>query len=275
MLDTSLHSKEGTRYRYDHPRMYPDVMNDMFLSSKDLGPGDYIGGYDLRLTDGASLDDRAVARDGKYVLFVFGSLTCPVTESAAEGLRLLSGIYKARVRFVMVNVREAHPGRKLPQPKTFDSKMEHAIALKRHHGFDFDVACDDIDGSFHRRFGARPNSAYMVDPHGKILFLAQWANETSAIDDAISAVLIGKGPKNPKITNTFHAMTQMVGFMRPVMRAAGRGATIDTWKVAPPLGILMMLERFFFFLRPKNRGLPSMVLMMGLMAAAILASRYT
>ena len=275
MLDNSPHSKDGTRYRYDHPRMYPDVMNDMFLSSKDLGPGDYVGGFDLRLTDQSNLNDRSVAIDGKYVLFVFGSLTCPVTESAAEGLKLLNSVYKARVRFVMVNVREAHPGRKLPQPKTFDSKMEHAIALKRHHGFDFDVACDDIDGSFHRRFGARPNSAYMIDPHGKILFLAQWANETSAIDHAIKAVVSGSAPKKPVITNTFHAMTQMVGYMKPVMKAAGRGATIDTWKVAPPLGFLMLLQNFFWFLRPNSRGLPSMVLMMGLIAAAVVLARST
>ncbi|MCH8088245.1 MAG: hypothetical protein IIC81_10435, partial [Chloroflexi bacterium] len=55
--------------------------------------------------------------------------------------------YGDRVRFVLVAVREAHPGSDAPQPRTFDEKVEHAKQLRDLHGHEFEVAVDDIDGT--------------------------------------------------------------------------------------------------------------------------------
>jgi len=82
-----------------------------------------------------------------------------MTDNAAPGLNALHLRFGRRVRFVMVNVREAHPGRAIPQPGTLDAKMAHAMRLRELHGFEFDVAVDDLNGTLHRALGAKPNAA--------------------------------------------------------------------------------------------------------------------
>ena len=256
---------QAREYRYDHPRLYPDIVNDMFVRASDLGPGDDVAPFNLATIDGGSFRSSDLAAVGKPVLLVFGSRTCPVTESAAPGLKRLHAVHGERVRFVMVNVREAHPGHTIAQPQTFDQKRRHAVDLKDHHHLPFEVAVDDIDGTFHRAFGSRPNSAFLISPAGKIVFGAQWANETEAIDNALAAVASGQAPRQPAVTRTFHAMTWMIGHMSPVLKAAGKGASFDTWSVVPPLGAMMALSNLFFFLPREQRGLPAMLLMLGVM----------
>ena len=260
-------------YRFDHPRIR-DIINDMYIRKHESGPGDKVKPFDMETTDGGFLKSIDVSAKGLPVLLVFGSRTCPVTESAAEGLKQLHAIYGNEVRFVMVQVREAHPGQTIGQPKTPAEKLHHAQDLKRHHNLPFEVAVGDIDGTFHRSLGSRPNSAYLIDPSGTILFRAQWPNETEAIAGALGAILSGKKPPTPKVTRTFHAMTQTIGYMNPVLDAAGKGACLDTWKVAPPMGVMMTVSDLIFFLPPNKRGLPAMIFVMvtlALVAAAVIS----
>jgi hypothetical protein len=258
-------------YRFDHPRIRA-IINDMYIRKHEPGPGDRVKPFDMETTDGGFLKSIDVSAKGQPVLLVFGSRTCPVTESAAEGLRQLHATYGDKVHFVMVQVREAHPGQTIGQPKTPAEKLHHAQDLQRHHNLPFEVAVDDIDGTFHRSLGARPNSGYLIDPSGTILFRAQWANETQAIAGALGAVLAGNIPAAPKVTRTFHSMTQTIGYMSPVLDAAGKGARLDTWKVAPPMGVMMTVSGLFFFLPPNKRGLPAIILMTGVVVAILAAA---
>ena len=261
-------------YRFEHPRIYPDIVNDMFIRASDAGPGDKVTPFDLQTTDGGRLRSADLAAAGRPVLLVFGSRTCPVTESAGEGLRALYADFGGAIRFVMVQVREAHPGKSIGQPQTFEQKLRHAVNLRQHHELPFEVAVDDIDGTFHRALGARPNSAYVIDPSGTILFRAQWANETRLIGEALAAIAAGATPPSPAVTRTLHAITQMTGYMRPVLDAAGEGARLDTWKVVPPMGVMMAVSDWFFFLPRPERGLPAMILTMVAMVA-LAASAFT
>lgn len=261
----------GNNYRFDHPRI-SDILNDMYIRAGDLGPGDPIGMFDLLTTEGARFSSADLEARWQPVLLIFGSRTCPVTEDAADGLRHLHGIYGDRVRFVMIQVREAHPGRNIGQPKTFGQKLRHAIDLKAHHQLPFDVAVDDIDGTFHRRLGARPNSAYVIDPTGFIVFRAQWANETEAIGEALHAVAARRTPARQTVTRTPHAIMRMLGHVGPVLDAAGVGARLDTWKVAPPMAMMMTVADRLVFLPRSRRGLPAMALTMGAIAVVVVAA---
>jgi hypothetical protein len=60
--------------------------------------------------------------------------------------------------------------------------------------------------------------------------------------------------------------------MSPVLDAAGKGARLDTWKVAPTMGVLMTLSDLFFFLPRNKRGLPAMTLLMGFTAGIFAAA---
>ena len=265
---TTTHPAAPARpYRYDHPRLYPDLLNDMFVSSGEPGPGDRVTAFDLPTTDGGRLRSSNLQAEGRPVLLVFGSRTCPVTESGADGLKELHATFGAKVRFVMVQVREAHPGEAIPQPHTLEEKTRRAGSLKAHHGLPFEVAVDDIDGTLHRSLGARPNGAYVLDPSGTILFRAQWGNETQAIGEALTAIVAGNAPPRPAVTRTLHAISHTIGYMSPVLDAAGKGARLDTWKMAPPMGVMMTLADLFSFLPRGRRGLPAMILTMALAAA--------
>jgi peroxiredoxin len=267
-------------YRYEHPRLYPYVLNDMIISKNEAGPGDKVAAFDLPTTDGGRVSSVDLKAKGQPVLLVFGSLTCPITEGGAEGLKQLHSIYGEKVRFVMIKVREAHPGWTIGQPQTFEEKRSQALDLKSHHNFPFEVAIDDIDGTFHSSLDSRPNSAYVIDPSGTILFRAQWANETRSIGEALEAIVAGKNPPAPFVSRTMHSIAQALGYAKSVHDAAGKGALLDTWKVVPPLGVMMLLTDLFFFLPRNMRGLPAMLLTMGLMTAAmagivILIARFT
>lgn len=257
---------EGNRYRYDHPRLFPDVINDMVMGDHDLGAGDGLRPPALTLLDGTTIDSwRSV--DGRPTLIIFGSRTCPVTISAAPALGRLHGRFETVVRFLLVYVREAHPGGSIPQPRTLEQKLRHAAALRAELRLPFEVAVDDIDGGLHRQLGARPNSAYIVDWDGIILFRAQWANVDRPLERALADLANARPIRRRETTSTMTAVARMIGFMAPVHAAAGKGARRDTWVVMPPLGLMMLISEAFFFLPRSWRGLPTIVMTMTMLIA--------
>lgn len=249
-----------TGYRIEHPTMRM-VLADLRIPASDPGPGDEAPPFTLLATDGRTIDHDDLRRDGRPTLLVFGSLTCPVTESAGDGLRDLHDRYGDRVRFVLVNVREAHPGARTPQPATLEEKRAHALLLAEHHRLPFEVAVDDIEGTAHRAFGPRPSSAYLIDPDGRIVFRAHWSNVTAAIEPAVAAAASGAPPPKRDVGATMRAMAAMIGHAPTAFRSAGAGATRDTWRAAPPFGAMIAASRLFGFLHPSRRGVPVMAMM--------------
>ncbi|OBJ87475.1 alkyl hydroperoxide reductase [Mycobacterium gordonae] len=254
-------------YRFEHPSMGM-VLRDMRIPRTDPGPGDVIPNLRVTTTDGAVIDNASLRRDGRPALIVFGSLTCPITESAGDGLRELHARYGEAVRFVLINVREAHPGASTPQPQTDHQKFEHATRLKQRHRLPFEVATDDLDGTLHRAFGPRPSSAYLVDPSGEILFRAHWSNVTPAIEQAVAAAASGRRPPRGEVGQTMRAMARMTGYARQAFATAGRGATRDTWKIAPPFAVMIAISTMFGFLRPSHRGIAAMITLVLVTVAA-------
>ncbi|MGE3795860.1 MAG: redoxin domain-containing protein [Dehalococcoidia bacterium] len=268
---TPVLRQPAIEYRFEHPRL-SDIVHDMFIRHDELGPGDQIPAFDMPTTEGGRFSSSQLAAMGVPTLIVFGSRSCPVTESGADGLVGLHERFGRRIRFVMVQVREAHPGDSIVQPRTAEEKWRHASALKRRYRLPFEVAVDDVDGTLHRALATRPNSAFVIDPGGTILVRVQWANETEAIGDALEAIVRGQAPPLPTISHTLSAMTRTMGFMSAALDAAGPGARLDTWKVAPPMALMMHAADVFFFLPREKRGLPAMALVTALVlgvAAAV------
>ena len=171
-------------------------------------------------------------------LLIFGSYTCPVTDGAAPGLNELHARFGDRVRFVMVNVREAHPGKTVPQPETLDEKTAHADQLRDFHGFQFEVAVDDIGGTLRRAVSPKPNSAYLLGKDRTILFRAQWANDTKALAQALEAVVAGESPRRSESGGVFLPMLKVMRYIAPALDRAGGGAWGDMWRAAPPVAAL-------------------------------------
>ncbi len=240
----------GTKYRFDHLAIGL-VMGDMRFAADDPGPGDRIPEFDLPTLDGGRFQSADLAEKGPALL-VFGSSTCPVTESAGPGLNELHAQFGEQVRFVMVNVREAHPGASVPQPKSAEEKREHAAMLRELHGFDFEVAVDDIDGTLHRALGPKPNSAYVIGKDGTILFRAHWANDTKAIGDALAAVVAERSLRRAKSGGTMRSVMRSLRYVAPVLDRSGKGAWRDMWLVAPPITIVAYAWRLSRRLRGRG-----------------------
>ena len=247
----------GRRYRFDRPTLRT-VLADLRIPADHPGPGDKMPSFDLPTTDGRRFNSADVAARGRPLVLVFGSLTCPITESAGPGVVDLHRRYGDAVDFVAVNVREAHPGARLRQPQLAESKMRHARALKSHHGFDFPVAVDDIDGTVHRAFGTRPSSAYVIDATGTIVFRAHWSNRVAALEDAVRAVHEGRAPKRATAGQTVRALAGMAGPGDVALQTAGRGALRDFWLVAPPVAAYLALSRVFRRVSKRARGTASL-----------------
>ena len=223
----------GQRYRFEHLAL-PTVLRDMYYSKDDPGPGDRVPDFDLPTLGGGRFRSIDLGETGPALL-IFGSSTCPVTDSAAPGLNQLHARFGDRVRFVMVNVREAHPGKAVPQPKALDEKTAHAEQLRDLHGFEFEVAVGDIDGTLHRALSPKPNSAYVLGKDRTILFRAQWANDTKALAEALEAIAAGESPRRTQSGGIVRPMIRFMRDVAPVLDRAGGGAWGDMWLVAPPM----------------------------------------
>jgi hypothetical protein len=252
-------------------------LRDLRIPATDPGPGDLMPSFDLPTTVGGRFASDQFDGTGQPTLVVFGSLTCPITESAGEGLVRLHRRYGSSVRFVLVDVREAHPGESAPQPMDPVDKVRHAEQLAEHHQLPFEVAIDDIDGSLHRAVGTRPSSAYLVDPDGTIVFRAHWSNLTEDLDEALAAVVEGRAVPNPTVGGTIRSMAKMTGYAPAAFDNAGPGAMADTWRAAAPFAAMITMSKLFGFLPPERRALPTMVTLAaalaGIVAAIVLVAR--
>ena len=223
----------GRRYRYEHIAL-PLVLQDMSFGKDDPEPGDRVPKFDLPTLDGGRFRSTDLGETGPAFL-IFGSYTCPVTENSAPGLKELHKRFGDRIRFVMAAVREAHPGKAVPQPQTFGQKMAHAQLLRDIHGFEFEVAVDDIDGTLHRALSPKSNSAYLLGKDGVILFRAHWANDTKALAAALDAIAAGNAPRRSQSGGVVRPAIRAVPYIAPVLDRAGRGAWGDMWRVVPPI----------------------------------------
>lgn len=246
----TLPAHVGARYRFEHLALSL-VMADLRFTAQDLRPGDRVPAFDLPLVGGGRFRHPEPAAIGPTLL-VFGSATCPATDQAIPGLRDLHGRFGDKVRFVLVNVREAHPGGNFPQPRSAEAKQENACRLEELYALPFAVAVDDLDGTLHRALGTKPNSAYLLAKDGTILFRAHWAGDTPALTAALEDVAAGQLPSQSTSGGVLRPMLRMLRHIAPVLDRAGRGAWADMWRVAPPLtAMAWVLRRVGWGARPR------------------------
>jgi len=142
-----------------------------------------------------------------------------------------------------VNVREAHPGANVPQPRSFEEKRAHAALLRDVHDLSFEVAIDDIEGSLHRAMSPKPNSAYLLGSDGSILFRAHWANATGDLEAALGNVTSGLPLRRTESRGPTRPVWPTVRYVARVLDRAGSGAWNDMWRAAAPMAAAAWLFR--------------------------------
>lgn len=253
----------GDAYRYNR-FSHKLLFRDLRFSSDALAPGDVLAAYELPTLDGGSVQiggDRE-----RPLLLVTGSITCPMTDSAMPVIDALHEEFGDRVEFVLLNVREAHPGAHFPQPVTDEQKLGHARSLQERHDVPFTIAVDTLDGELHQRLDAKPNAAFLLDATGEVVFRAQWARDDRSIRKALQSVLAGTAPAKNRSRAMLGPIARAMGSVDDVMRTAGPGATRDLWWSASPMATAGLVARLFRFKRKDHRGIAAVAVVGALMA---------
>ena len=241
-------------YRYDHFTTKLLIHDGSFHKGAKR-PGETLPEFDLPTTDG----DRVATQDfvGDRPLFlVTGSITCPMTASAMPSVKRLYAQCGEDVAFVMLNVREAHPGENYPQPGTMEEKMDHARTLKDFYQLPWPVAVDDLEGTLNIAMDAKPNSAYLIDREGKIVFRSVWARD---LKGSIRRALESAAREEPLAKDESRALLRPVilasGVIDEVMKRAGPTALRDHWRSNFPLQLAARVASWFRPLSPDWRGI--------------------
>ncbi len=259
-------------YRYKHFTTAL-LMRDLRFQKGAAAPGDAFPDFELITTEGARLTNDDIFGD-KPVIFVFGSMTCPMTASAAPSVQELYDEFGDRVSFIMMYVREAHPGESFTQSETIEEKLEHARALKDFYGIQWTVAADNVDGDLHRALDPKPNSAFLTDNECTILFRSLWASDYGALRQALKAVSAGRKPETSQSVRMIGPVVRAMGHVQEVMKRGGPQAARDLWLAGFPMALTGRIATFFSPLSPDKRGIAAasvlalgMLAMIGLVAA--------
>ena len=243
-------STSGSTYRYDRFRL-SHMLADMRFDPDTPTTGDRLPQLDLDTLDGERITFEDLAHPH---LFVFGSNTCPMTASARNVLGALYREFGDKVSFVLVQVREAHPGEHIPQPSSVEEKRAHARRLRETLGVEFTVAVDDLDGSFHSSLDPKPNAAYLVDTQGEILFRSMWSSDEQGLRTALTATIQGRTPDQRQSTRLLQPTLGALGHVGPVIDDAGPRARRDLLRSAPPMLLGARLAGLFRGVSPDRRG---------------------
>ena len=116
--------------------------------------------------------------NGKWVVIETGSSTCSMYTKNIPDMKAVQDDFPDVV-FLMIYVREAHPGERLHEHRSFDEKVKAAKLVKPRYNEQRRVLVDTIGGDFHRGYGSMPNILYVIRPDGTVHYRSNWATAES------------------------------------------------------------------------------------------------
>jgi hypothetical protein len=182
-----------------------------------------------------------------------------MTASSAPSVQDLHKEFGDRVEFVMLYVREAHPGEYFAQSETMEDKLESARALKEIYGIDWTVAADNVEGDLHQALDPKPNAAFLIDSDGVILFRSIWAADYGALHQALDDAATGRAMLNTESTRLIGPVVRAMGVVREVMERGGPQAVRDLWRAGFPMALAGRVATLFKPLTPDQRGIASVI----------------
>ncbi|MDO6591797.1 hypothetical protein DS901_16445 [Loktanella sp. D2R18] len=201
---------------------------------------------DIDVTTLSGAKRRLLDFDGDFLVLELGSITCPLFQTRRKAMAAMDAIYP-NVASAVLYVREAHPGKDIPNHDDFGQKQACAQRLAEVDGETREILADDFDGSGHRAFGGMPNAVFVINRNGCVVFRAAW-NNPKVTKSALDALVAGR-PATTK--NYFRPATPKIAVQ--TLRKAGKGAAADFFKSLPALVWQNVVKRNLrvLFNRPK------------------------
>lgn len=166
--------------------------------------------------------------EGEFLVLEMGSLTCPLFQSRRGKMEQIEGADK-RVSSAVLYVREAHPGANIPQHRNFEAKRACAQRLVSEDGEARLVLVDDLEGQVHKAYGGMPNTVFIINRNGCVVFRAEW-NNPHATQAALDALLNGHSFRS---RSYFRPALPAVAIR--TLRRAGKGSASDFLRSFPSL----------------------------------------
>jgi hypothetical protein len=88
------------------------------------------------------------------------------------------------LEFLLVYVREAHPGKRLHQHKSINEKKKATALVGLRYGEHRRVLVYTFEGDFHRAYGGMPNIIYIIRPDGTVHYRCNWTS-VDLVQDAL------------------------------------------------------------------------------------------
>lgn len=164
---------------------------------------------------------------GKIVVLETGSITCPQYVRRISPMKKLAGLYPD-MTFLMLYVREAHPGDRIPEHSSMEEKIALARQLQQSEDEQRIILIDDLQGSAHINYGSLPNVFYILDEQGKVLYRADWNNHKYA-KLALASIHQGKRVNTPR----FGFRPVAPPLLLRVLSRAGWDAVFDFFTALP------------------------------------------
>lgn len=166
---------------------------------------------------------------GKTVVIESGSFTCPSYIGYINPMNKLSAKFP-NVEFLVLYVREAHPGSKIGPHQSMDEKFEFAKKLKPNDNENRTIIVDDLIGSIHSNQILLPNFLLIVNEKGTLVYRSEWSDPRT-----VEKVLKHKeSPKSETFPRPKAKMPSMFTVFR-VMKRGGWNAIFDMMPGMPRL----------------------------------------
>lgn len=110
---------------------------------------------------------------GSWLVLETGSFSCPMYVGNIKKMNELYDEFKD-VTFLVLYVREAHPGSNVPSITSIKEKLAHAGRLPGEENEKRTIIVDTIDGHAHELYGSFPNAVYIINPGGTVIFRSDW-----------------------------------------------------------------------------------------------------
>ncbi|MBV1930248.1 MAG: hypothetical protein KUG71_00915 [Porticoccaceae bacterium] len=261
-------------YRFEHFSIKV-MLGDMRFSRDALGPGQPFPDRLVTMSNGASKNLYQLA-DGKPLLLVTGSITCPMTVSSIDDLNQLQAELADKINVVLVYVREAHPGENFPQPQNLEQKIKNAHQFQNDYDIDFPCIIDELNGPLHHLLDVLPNSAHLISSDGEILTQALWMGDSGWLDSVRRQVTLGSGVADNGIKQPAAVSQQMLmpflkgaGYIHDTLKKAGDQAYKELVWGAPPVSLLSRTAALFTRLPRHQRGLAALASIIALFAVML------
>lgn len=150
---------------------------DILTFGRRVGVGEPSPDFELRTTEGERM--RLSDLRGRFVVFMFAAMTCPPARMQTPRFEELQAKYsREEVVFLLIYSRERHAGERGYPDFDYASTNAEKAALARllAERTSLPIAVDSIDERALGLYGAVPNSAYVINREGTIVFRSTWAD---------------------------------------------------------------------------------------------------